>query len=498
MFKNISLINNPSEKKLFIEKIIILIKLVENFIEKENLIILDDAYVTNQTLTRIKELNIINKTCQKELILIKNILKPELYLKFITIINFNIKNKKIMADLLDKLDQTKRIRLSEKNNKSKKYRVIDLFCGAGGLSYGFKLEKFIIDLANDNDATCIETYKYNHPEVPEDRVILGDIKEIFKIINKQRNREVDVVMGGPPCQGFSYVNQQRIIDDPRNSLYKSFTHIVKNTNPKIVVMENVKGMYPFAEQIKEDFLKISYVADCEVLVSDEFGVAQKRPRLFFIAARKDFLEEKNIIISNIFKEIRCSYKKVKKHILKDALSYIKPLKSPRIKNMTEVDDEKTGKKIDINSFQGNENTYLKLINQNRKIDFVYNHKARYASDVNFEIFSTLKQGEDGTNKKIEHIFPYKHRNHIFKDKYFKLDENKPSKTITAHLRMDCLSHIHPTQSRTITPREAARIQSFPDDYFFLGPYLKTYMQIGNAVPPIMAKHIAKVIKKYLT
>ena len=95
-------------------------------------------------------------------------------------------------------------------------------------------------------------------------------------------------------------------------------------------------------------------------------------------------------------------------------------------------------------------------------------------------------------------FPYKHRNHIFKDKYFRLKENKPSRTITAHLRMDCLSHIHPTQTRTITPREAARIQSFPDDYFFLGPYLKTYMQIGNAVPPIMAKHIAKVIKKYLS
>ena len=93
--------------------------------------------------------------------------------------------------------------------------------------------------------------------------------------------------------------------------------------------------------------------------------------------------------------------------------------------------------------------------------------------------------------------PYKHRNHIFKDKYFRLDETKPSRTITAHLRMDCLSHIHPNQIRTITPREAARIQSFPDDYFFLGPYLKTYMQIGNAVPPIMAKHIAKVIKKYL-
>ena len=93
--------------------------------------------------------------------------------------------------------------------------------------------------------------------------------------------------------------------------------------------------------------------------------------------------------------------------------------------------------------------------------------------------------------------PYSHRNHLFKDKYYKLIADKPCRTITAHLQMDCLSHIHPTQARTITPREAARIQSFPDDYVFLGPYLKTYMQIGNAVPPIMARQIAKVIYRYL-
>ena len=108
--------------------------------------------------------------------------------------------------------------------------------------------------------------------------------------------------------------------------------------------------------------------------------------------------------------------------------------------MTESDDERTGKKIDKNPFSGNENSYLKLINQNRKIDFIFNHKARYASDVNYEIFSKLGQGEDGTSKKIQHVFPYKHRNHIFKDKYFRLDENKPSRTITAHLRMDSVFH----------------------------------------------------------
>ena len=164
--------------------------------------------------------------------------------------------------------------------------------------------------------------------------------------------------------------------------------------------------------------------------------------------------------------------------------------------MTEIDDEITGKKVDVNQFNGNENSYLKLINEDRKIEYVFNHKARYTNDINYEIYGTLEQGEDGTSKS-KHVMPYKHRNHIFKDKYFKLIEDKPSRTITAHLKMDCHSHIHPRQVRSITPREAARIQSFPDDYVFLGAYLKTYMQIGNAVPPIMARGIANILKKYL-
>ena len=117
--------------------------------------------------------------------------------------------------------------------------------------------------------------------------------------------------------------------------------------------------------------------------------------------------------------------------------------------------------------------------------------------MNYEIFKRLGQGEDATNPKIADIMPYSRRNGIFKDKYFKLYADRPCRTITAHLKMDCLSHIHPYQIRSITPREAARVQSFPDDYLFLGAYLKTYMQIGNAVPILMAKQIANIIKKYL-
>jgi len=140
---------------------------------------------------------------------------------------------------------------------------------------------------------------------------------------------------------------------------------------------------------------------------------------------------------------------------------------------------------------------LNLINNSNIYSLTYNHKARFQNETNLKIYSLLKQGEDSTTETIKDIMPYSHRNHIFKDKYFKLVENEPSRTITAHLKMDCHSHIHPTQIRAITPREAARIQSFPDNYLFFGPYLKTYMQIGNAVPPLMSKVFAKVFKKYL-
>ena len=160
-------------------------------------------------------------------------------------------------------------------------------------------------------------------------------------------------------------------------------------------------------------------------------------------------------------------------------------------------DEQAGKKIDVNSYSGNESEYLKLINEARCIPVLFNHKARYVNDINYEIYRLLNQGDDASDPKISGIMPYSNRLHCFKDKYFKLVADKPSRTITAHLRMDCHSHIHPYQIRAITPREAARCQSFPDDYLFLGPYLKTYMQIGNAVPCLMAKGIAKVLKKYL-
>ena len=216
-----------------------------------------------------------------------------------------------------------------------------------------------------------------------------------------------------------------------------------------------------------------------------------------VAIRNDVAEKFTIRPSDIYAEIEKSTENNQGFNLSAALEGIKPLESPRVKHLTDIDDEKTGKKIDINDYKGNENAYLRLINGGREIPLVFNHKARYASPTNYEIFRRLKQGEDGTSASIAGIMPYERRKNIFKDKYYKLIADKPCRTITAHLRMDCLSHIHPTQVRTITPREAARVQSFPDDYMFLGAYLKTYMQIGNAVPVLMARQIATILKKYI-
>ena len=360
--------------------------------------------------------------------------------------------------------------------------------------------------ANDHEDVCIRTYKYNHPELPSESVLKEDIRKIVNKIDDYVKEEVDIVVGGPPCQSFSSANQRRVIDDPRNVLYKYYIEAIKQLAPKIILMENVKGMLSVADQVIADYKaieiekngkKYTYDVAYRLLNAVNFGVCQSRERLIFIAVRNDVAESKHISPETIFSEIESTYSLYTPQNLQVALDFIKPLDAPRIKGQTETDDEKTGMKIGLNQFDSCGNNYLKRINGGRQIDFVFNHKARYCSDVNYEIFRRLGQGEDSTNPKIADIMPYANRNDIFKDKYYKLIANKPSRTITAHLKMDCLSHIHPTQIRSITPREAARVQSFPDDYLFLGAYLKTYMQIGNAVPVLMAKQIAEVIKKYL-
>ena len=169
---------------------------------------------------------------------------------------------------------------ARKNVSADSLKMIDLFCGAGGLSLGFTQEGFVTSLANDIQDCCVDTYAHNHPETPRDHIVLGDIKDVVKNLDKLlAGRNVDIVVGGPPCQGFSMANRQRLIDDPRNHLYKSYVEVVKKVHPKFFVMENVKGMLSVAEQVKEDFRAIGYSVECHILNAKNFGVPQNRERL---------------------------------------------------------------------------------------------------------------------------------------------------------------------------------------------------------------------------
>lgn len=377
--------------------------------------------------------------------------------------------------------------------------VVDFFCGAGGMSLGFHQNNFKILIANDIESVCTTTYSFNHYEMPKDRIITGDIKEIVNNIGKYVSEEVDVLIGGPPCQGFSMANRQRIIDDPRNILYKYYVEGVRRLKPKFFVMENVKGMLRVADQVVEDFHNLEHVnydVYYHIFNAKDFGVPQNRERLIYIGIRSDISSDANKKAKDIVKEIENVIKNNHIYVLSDAIEGLRDVKALTIRNCTELDIEECGKKIEANRVL-EENEYIRNINQGRTNKLVFNHKARYNNDRDIEIFGRMLPGDKSDSERIADIMPYKNRSHIFKDKYYKLKPNEVCKTITAHMKFDCNMYIHPYQARGLTPREAARVQSYPDDYYFLGPYTKTYMQIGNSVPPLMSRKIASVIKKYI-
>ncbi|NQY54469.1 MAG: DNA cytosine methyltransferase [Campylobacteraceae bacterium] len=494
IFKNVNKLETLSEKKFFIEKINIINELIKKYCRKENINYNEIIISEKVVLEELKKIGILDNL--KDFIMLKKIVKNE-YNDLLISLTFYSNNKKNTNNILKNFYNSYRKLKQEESKKSSNPKIIDLFCGAGGFSWGFVREGYKIELSNDIEPVAIETYKFNHPDLESHKILSGDIKEIVNNIEDHIKTDIDVIIGGPPCQSFSAANQQRVIDDPRNILYKYYVKAVKRVRPKFILMENVRGMSKVADQVVEDFKKIDYDVKYKLYDSSDFSVAQKRVRLIYIGVSNEFAKEKNISPDSLMKEIEDELKNKKRFVLKDALSNIKPLTCPSVKNKTEIDCDLSGKKIDINLYKNKSNEYIKLINENRKLDFVFNHKARYQNENNQKIYATLMQGKDSTCETIRDIMPYSHRNHVFKDKYFKLIENIPCRTITAHMKMDCHSHIHPTQTRSLTPREAARIQSFPDDYLFLGAYLKTYMQIGNAVPPLMSQVFAKVYKNYL-
>ena len=373
----------------------------------------------------------------------------------------------------------------------KSLKAIDLFCGCGGLSLGIENAGFKVVFANDIDKTCLETYKRNF-DIEEENVFCGDIANLNKDYSliKTDITDLDLVCGGPPCQGFSMANRQRVIDDPRNYLYKEYLLFLKHTKPKFFIIENVKGMLNKIDEILDDikvYLGAQYNVFYKLFNVKNYGVPQSRERLIIIGNRLGI--DSKMVIDSITERS----KDIKSHVLYDAISDLPELKPNRNKNSSKLENDDVG--YFCKPFIYTKTEYFNFINGNKDVHFVYNHKNRYNNDRDIEIYARLPQGANSLHESIADIMPYKTRNDIFKDKYFKLEYDKVCKTITSHMRFDCNMYIHPTQARGLSPREAARVQTFPDYFIFYGPQNNWYKQIGNAVPVKFAQIIGEEIAK---
>lgn len=375
--------------------------------------------------------------------------------------------------------------------KKQKHLLVDLFAGCGGLSIGMEQAGFTPWFVNEIVPIFCNTYKCNH-KLPDSHYYVGDINQLNKDIAKFQDilSDISIVCGGPPCQGFSTANRQRIIDDPRNNLYKAYLQFLSVVRPKFFVMENVRGMANKIEEIKQNFreyLGEEYQFDAAVLQAQDFGVPQNRKRLIMIGNRM------GINPAEIFAEIE--KQKRPAFVLKDALEGLPELQARAEKGRSDIENSISG--FSVCDFDYPKTDFYRFINGDRSLDKLYNHKNRYNNPRDIEIFSRLPQGGDSLHPSIADIMPYSRRNHIFKDKYFKLEEGKICKTITSHMKYDCNMYIHPWQARGLSPREAARIQTFPDDYVLTGPQNSWYAQVGNAVPVKLAKAIGDAIMKFL-
>ena len=370
---------------------------------------------------------------------------------------------------------------------------IDLFAGCGGLSLGLEQSGFKPILVNEIVPQFSETYQRNR-NLPKDTFYVGDICQLNSDFGDQNRFEgVTLVCGGPPCQGFSMANRQRIIDDPRNLLYKEFLKFLCKVRPLFFIMENVRGMQSRWHEIEADFnaylnsTEHEYQFTGKLLLAEEFGVPQHRERFIVIGNRL------GINPNDIFKKI---YElKREPFVLGDALLGLPSLGTKSTKGKNEIEDENSG--FTSCQFKFPITDFYHFINGERIIEILYNHKNRYNNPRDIEIYSRLPQGANSLHPSIADIMPYSRRNDIFKDKYYKLQEDKICKTITSHMRYDCNMYIHPWYSRGLSPREAARIQTFPDDFVFYGSQNMWYAQIGNAVPVKLAQAIGTAIASYL-
>ncbi|WP_209037602.1 DNA cytosine methyltransferase [Mameliella alba] len=360
------------------------------------------------------------------------------------------------------------------------WTAIDLFCGAGGLSEGFRQAGVHVLAGQDIDATFGATFTQTHREA---KFVHGPIQNIsahdLLAAAGCQAGEVDVLIGGPPCQGYSVYNHQRGVDDPRAGLFKEYLRLVEAIQPRWLVMENVTGITSIAggaivREIQAGMRRLGYRVDMKLLKAEEYGVPQERRRMFFIATR----EEHRPIL---FPTPTHGPELLPFVTVWDAISDL-----PALQNGETIESLRYG--------SDPQSPYQALLRGDRQL--VENHSAPRLSKVNLERMQHIPPG--GSWRDIPFDLLPKGMKKAKRSDHTKR-YGRPAKTdLACTILTKCDVHwgayIHPTQDRSFTVREAARLQSFPDFFTFAGSRTEQFVQVGNAVPPLLGKAVAEAIK----
>jgi len=377
----------------------------------------------------------------------------------------------------------------------KKPTVLDLFCGAGGMSLGFQNAGCEILGGIDKNPHAIKTHHKNFPDC-KFKLSARDIHDVNLYELPLQPGEVDILIGGPPCQVFSVVGRVKIkslsqsdIDrDRRNFLYNYFVNFLCHYKPLFFAIENVNTLksHKFFSTMIAHLAKglharqrdyPGYDIEYQVLQASDYGVPQRRKRLFIVGVRKD--------LGLKFEFPRISTEKTVSvgNAIGDLIPLTPPYRPLGTKSISQqIDSEKPYLSLPQSEYQ----------EKMRKTDAdaVMNHICRSHNPVDLICFAMLSQGGKYTDLPE---FMRRYRWDIFNDKYKRLPWDEPAWTLTAHMQKDGLAYIHPTQTRSISVREAARLQSFPDDFIFDAPMTRMFELVGNSVPPLLAEAIARPI-----
>jgi DNA (cytosine-5)-methyltransferase 1 len=379
---------------------------------------------------------------------------------------------------------------------------IDLFCGAGGLSLGFEKAGFKCVGAIDISKACIDTHKLNFPDCVS---INSDITKVKpdEFRKKIGNKKINLIIGGPPCPTFSTIGHAKIrsvetkkdknftlFNDKRNFLFKKYFEYIEFFKPDFFVMENVPNFVTkynglIFNQTKKRIETLGYKIVNEsntIFNAADYGVPQTRKRMILIGSRHSNI---NYIPPEIkfYPNNSSIAKKSNKYVtVKEAIDDL-----PKITDNWRTDECKYSKFLKLSKYQ--------TLMREKTNGSVKNNICRMTNERAKKVFKHMKQGSKYMDlpKKIRNILPF--REDIFHDRLKKLVNNKPSWTVIAHIGMDGYMYIHPNEIRTLSVREAARLQSFPDDFIFLGTQMQTYHQVGNAVPALLAKVLATSIMR---